>query len=228
MTELGDRIRTARRAAKKTQADLANHLEIARVNVTQWESGTTRPDQARLPSIAEFLGVRLDWLMSDKGPMSDGAPPSGSGAVAELPIRGEVAAGQWLEIDNYTDLPHDPERVPVGPTPGIPAEFQFALRVRGNSLNRIANDGDILVCTDIIKSGARIIDGDLVIVERVKFQRSLREVTAKRVREVDAGYELWPESDDPKHQDPIRIDNGQHDDEDIAVIAKVLWIMRKP
>jgi transcriptional regulator with XRE-family HTH domain len=227
MTELNERLRAARKRAGATQQALADHLGIQRVNVTQWEGGTTRPDQSRLPQIASYLGVSLEWLMKGAGPMADDAGLSPA-PVSALPLRGEVAAGRWLEVGDMGAFEFEPESVSASPTPGIPANFQFALVVRGSSLNRLAKDGDILVCVDVIKSGIRVDEGDLVVVERKKFQGALREVTAKRLRIRGAGYDLCPESDDPRYQEPIHINSGDHDDEEISVVAKVLWIMKKP
>jgi transcriptional regulator with XRE-family HTH domain len=54
---LGSRIRAARKAANLTQQQVADHFGIKRVNVTQWESDTTRPDGYRLPDLARLLQV---------------------------------------------------------------------------------------------------------------------------------------------------------------------------
>lgn len=70
-------------------------------------------------------------------------------------------------------------------------------------------------------------NGDLVIVERRKFDGQMRQLTAKRVKGGKRGFELWPESTDPAHQEPIPLDDIP-DDEDVRIWAKVLWVLRKP
>jgi phage repressor protein C with HTH and peptisase S24 domain len=67
MTDLGDRIRLARRAAGLKQHELAKHFDVARVSVTQWEAGKTRPDPDKLPALAVVLKVSLPWLMEGVG-----------------------------------------------------------------------------------------------------------------------------------------------------------------
>lgn len=65
--EFHERLRDGRKKAGLTQKAVAQHFKIARVSVTQWESGETRPDPDKLPSIATLYGVSLDWLMTEAG-----------------------------------------------------------------------------------------------------------------------------------------------------------------
>jgi len=67
MDTLGSRIRYARRMKGLTQQYVADELEIARVNVTTWESDQTKPDTARIPKLAQVLGVSEGWLLSRTG-----------------------------------------------------------------------------------------------------------------------------------------------------------------
>lgn len=67
METLGSRIRAARRAAGLTQQQVADHFDIKRVNVTQWEGDTTRPDGYRLPDLARLLQVSEPWLREGTG-----------------------------------------------------------------------------------------------------------------------------------------------------------------
>ncbi len=67
-------------------------------------------------------------------------------------------------------------------------------------------------------------DGDMVIFERAREGGQLIETTAKRVRRRGPMLELWPESDDPRWQDPLRIDiRHVQDGENGRVIARVLY-----
>jgi SOS-response transcriptional repressor LexA len=146
---------------------------------------------------------------------------------ASTPILGKVAAGVWLEADNmgrqepvdYLPLPAD-SRYPPGAV--------YGLEVEGSSLNLIAKPGDVLVCASIYSGISDVNDNDLVIVQRTRFGGTLHEVTAKRVRRVDGRYLLVPESSDPAWQTPIEVPNGDDGQTEIAVIAKVLWIVKKP
>lgn len=145
--------------------------------------------------------------------------------LTSVKVMGKVAANSWMDVDamdfGYDDLDSMPA---LG---GIPAEFQFALVVEGKCLNKVANHGDRLVCLDLVKARQEAQPGDLVIVERWRFGGQMVERTAKRLRKSAKGIELWPESYEPEHQEPIAM-YEPHEDVDVRIVAKVLWVMRKP
>lgn len=78
--ELSERLRHARTRAGLTQQDVATHFRIARVSVTQWESGISRPDQTRFTELAALFSVPLAWLMDERG---EAPSPIGSKAHAK-------------------------------------------------------------------------------------------------------------------------------------------------
>jgi phage repressor protein C with HTH and peptisase S24 domain len=104
----------------------------------------------------------------------------------------------------------------------------YCLTVRGDSLDLIARPGSTLVCVDLNESGLGVKDGDLVIVERAREQSGLRETTAKRVRAVRGGFELYPESTNPKWK-PVHYPRQSDDDgETVTILARVEFILNKP
>lgn len=229
--------------------DAAKRLEVARKNrgfetakdaarffgwsyetYNQHENGTRGITRAA-DKYAKAFRVSHGWLLTGEGQ----GPSNTEGGdthlirstapIGSVRVIGRVAANNWLSVEEMDFSDEDVEYVPsVG---GYPVEWQFSLIVEGNCLNKRANHGDRLVCLDTIKSGVDIMPDDLVIVERRKFDGQMVMRTAKRVRQAADGYELWPESTDPAHQEPIRLYRVPAD-EDIQIIGKVLWILRKP
>lgn len=206
-------IRDGLRQTGKTQVGLARHLGLTHPQITRLLKGVRRLKVDELPRIADYLGVCLPGE-------GDTSPP---GHASGIPVLGEVAAGIWLEIMT------EPERfedVPVTPSPSHPANAQYGLIVRGESLNKIAKNGDTLHCVSVQQTNMDVKDGDLVIVERVDASGK-RETTAKRLRR-NGHFELWPESDHPAHQKPIIVPNDPHEmNEEISVIAKVIGLYRE-
>lgn len=153
------------------------------------------------------------------------------GLVAELPhipIYGKVAAGMWIEVETADADTSTFKSSPFPPDPRYPLDAQYDLIVEGTSINRFAQDGDAIRCVDILKAGIEIVENDLVIVSRTR-ATALRETTAKRVRKREGKFELWPESDDPRWQEPLIVLQGgadQHDE--TRIMAKVLWKYRAP
>lgn len=226
MKDRAKRLKKARElAGYDTATDAAKAMGIAYSTYAGHENGSRKFDIDEAKRYARMFRVRWDWIMEGVAngktqPELTPAPLS----LASVPVLGNVSAGTWLEVQEG-----DAAEVNqfVQPDVKFPAMWQYAFRVEGTSLNKIAEPGSILICVDLIKSGTNIQDNDLVIVERTRFAGQMMERTAKRVRKVISGYELWPESTDPEHQKPIRI-NGGDEGEEVRVAAKVLWIMRQP
>ncbi|MEM1047475.1 MAG: helix-turn-helix domain-containing protein [Pseudomonadota bacterium] len=215
--------KAARLAAGLTQEELAERAGVSRITVNRIERrGVLTHKQAEL--YAPLLNVDPRTLIL--GAVPSDHYESRPGAITTVPVIGEVAAGIWLEVDVFDEPRFEP--VPAVLDDRYPAESQFALIVRGPSINKTAEDGAILLCVSL-DSGLTINDGDLVIVERTRAQGAMVETTAKFVRRLKDGYELWPHSTDPRYQEPIFIsEDGTDGDVSIGIKARVLSINSAP
>jgi transcriptional regulator with XRE-family HTH domain len=211
---LGERIKKARLDKGLTQSALARQLGVTRNAVSMWEAGKAEPAAERLRNAAVTLNAEYEWLATGRGARSQ--------VVLGLPLYGEIAAGVWTEVGDNQDT--DVERVPVAPDPDYPTHAQFALRVKGNSVDRVAADGALLACVDLHEGGVDIREGDLVCVERRR--GSLVETTVKRVKKNGKALELWPESSDPAHQKPIPFAQGK-DVDGVSIRALVIGVYNK-
>lgn len=185
---------------------------------------TASPSAANLKKLAEALGTSPDYLMgeTDQAELTRRKPVSSRG----VPFRGEVAAGVWIEVGEGLDSPD--EWLPFNPVPHFPEGSVYCLTVRGNSLDKVAPAGSVLLCVDLSKTGIEVKDGDLVIVERARAQGGLLEMTAKRVRSIKGGFELYPESSDPKWKPVTYPRSSDADGETITILARVDYILNRP
>lgn len=239
----GERIKYVRKEilGLNSQEEFAERIgDITRGAVGNWERGK-EIGLENLIKIADLANIRLEWLAYNKGAMQDeGAKdakgnknhtadvkpdkPEGTlGRFQQVRVIGSVKASSWQDVTEQMTN-EEPRYVPSASD--YPADWQYAFTVDGPSVNKTARDGDILICVDLIKSGADVVENDLVIVERTRFQGQMLERTAKRVRQAIAGPELWPDSNDPEFQDPIPLSAAE--DDEIRVSAKVIWVLRKP
>ena len=62
MKELSEQIRTMRKRIQLTQAQMAELLGVKYQSISKWEIGTTMPDTAMLPKIADCLECSIDDL----------------------------------------------------------------------------------------------------------------------------------------------------------------------
>lgn len=219
--ELGVRMKALRDSLNESQELFGERFGVGQGTVSRWEQGRIpkRTLWEKIAQVAEkpvaefFLGVQnaspaQDWGGSDVH------------EVSIIPVRGQAAAGVWLEYDGLQDEA-------FSPVPAVLTRYkrttQFAYRIAGPSMDKARIfDGDYVICVDYWTVRARPETGDIVVVERRQGQ--LIERTCKQIVVVKDGFELWPRSSDARFQDPIRI-AAQHDSDDgieVEVVGLVI------
>ncbi|WP_428647790.1 LexA family protein [Roseibium sp.] len=148
-----------------------------------------------------------------------------SRATAPLEIKGQVAAGLWMEAGLFAS--EASQKATFSGDLRYPVKSQYLLQINGESLNRIARNGDFVLCLDYLEAGIEIKSGDLAVVERSRDGGHTIECTAKRVIRHNGEIELRPESDDPRFQEPIIF--NEHDEEatEVRIKAKILSVIRQ-
>lgn len=177
------------------------------------------PGLDTVAKLARVLDTTPEWLAFGVGEggrmIARGVPRS------FVPLIGEVAAGQWLEVDTL-DAPAFDGATPAPADLRYPIEAQFGVVVRGTSINRAAQDGDVLVCVDPRRAACPVRENDVVIVERRRNGGHMIERTAKRYRtRGGASAELWPDSTDPRWQKPLALGVDEADETEIVEIIGV-------
>lgn len=116
-----------------------------------------------------------------------------------IPLAGTVSGGVWRDVDSF-DQDEKPAS-PFLPDPRWPSDKQFALRVEGESINRVARDGDLIAVVAIEALENPPANGALVIVEEARDDGALIRTTAKRLHARGKLTELHADSDDPRWRD---------------------------
>ncbi|WP_158300744.1 helix-turn-helix domain-containing protein [Chromobacterium sp. ATCC 53434] len=66
---MGQRIKMARRARKRSQDWLGAEVGVNQSSVSQWEHGQTEPTSENLSRIADVLRISYEWLATGRGEM---------------------------------------------------------------------------------------------------------------------------------------------------------------
>jgi transcriptional regulator with XRE-family HTH domain len=66
---VGDRLRTAMKAAGVTGEMLSEQIDLSLSGIRKWTSGQTDPGFSHMAKAAEVLDLSLDWLATGEGPM---------------------------------------------------------------------------------------------------------------------------------------------------------------
>jgi transcriptional regulator with XRE-family HTH domain len=205
---LGEKIKTLRDALQLSQADLAKRVGVKQPAIALIEIGKTKTTK-HIFKIATALGVKASDL-------DENISGYEINSAEHLSVAGEVRAGAWLEIDSEHEKT---ELIPISADQRYKLQRQYALRVVGTSMNKIAKPGTFVIVADWSDNGAELREGDLVVARRERGHTY--EVTLKRARMVSGTWELWPESDDPKYQEPLKLE-GDNPEWTVSVVGKVI------
>lgn len=178
---LKDRLKEARKNAKKSQADVANAIKITQSAYSQLETGRV-DSSSHLPAIANFLGVDAYWLQTGIGEsFTESKDPSFTNVVInesplyKIPILDFVQAGIFHE-SGYDGIN------PLGETyttyRSCKPDSVFSLEVSGLSMSPEFLPGDKLV----VDSAKEPYPGCYVIA-----QNGSHEATFKKYRAI--GYD---------------------------------------
>ncbi len=88
----------------------------------------------------------------------------------------------------------------------------IALEVRGPSMNRIFPPGIVVICAAYGELGRGPIDGERVVVQRRRGEDGEISIREYRVDKDGIAW-LWPVSDHADFQSPLRLDQGDEDEE---------------
>lgn len=189
-TEFGQRLKTARKAAKLTQAELAKKVGIGQSTIAELEK--TGNGSSHVPAMAAALKCSALWLATGEGAMNDGfdanAKPVPLG-MRPYPVISCVQAGMLKEIN-----------VPYGPGDGFDVEFgdddtskwSFFLEIEGDSMLPEFRPGDrVLIDPEVTPR-----PGDFVAARNTKQEATFKKY---RVRGIDESgteiFELVPLND---------------------------------
>jgi repressor LexA len=206
----GLRVRALRLAAGLSQNDLAEKLETTKATISKIENSAIQPSPVWAERLAKQLGADPSDLLfgaptSSANVMMFGSTSASSSSrstsVTMVPIIGMIAAGNWREA---IQTPEGHIAV-AGASPHM-----FALRVFGDSIDKIAPDGSY-VTIDPTMPGLH--DGYLYAV-----QNGDGDATVKRFRKNPDRLE--PESTNPEHK---TIELGR---EPITIVGRATSVTR--
>ena len=139
---ISERIKYLRKAKKITQEELAKIINVERSSVAKYETGTT-PSMEILIRIANYFNVTVDYLLGNSptpSPDITTIPGIFIPKKKRLPMLGDIACGEPIfaeeSFEGYIEIEDC-------------INADFCLRAKGDSM-----------------IGARIMDGDIVIVKK--------------------------------------------------------------
>lgn len=217
----GKKLREVRKAKGFSLEKLAESIGISIAQLSRFESETREPRLKEIGSIAEVLNVDVSEIYPEFVTPKETA--SGPHDIKNVPVVGFTQAGVWTEFESFEDDGFHGEQIPH--VPGKWSKLQqYAFKVRGNSMDveRIF-DGDFVVVVNYFDARSDIVDGDRVVIERVR--NSATERTIKQIVVRGKEVHFCPRSTDPRHK-PIIVkitqDMREADDTEVRLVGLVI------
>lgn len=200
-------------AGKRNKAEVARALKINPVTFRSYFTGHAEPPLEVCLTLGHLLGVSGRWLFDGTGkPDSISQEPVIIQPEDQaLPIRFLVQAGAWLETDDLIDSAYEAETLglsSIAASPRFPITEQWVEKIVGDSVDKIFQDGAFIHVVSLVGSGIELKSGALVVVQRTDGHK--RERTVKRAMKDVDGFKLVGESNNPRWNKPIFVNDADH------------------
>lgn len=201
----GYKIAEARIAKGWSQQQLADRIGTTQQTIQRYESGARDLKSSVIIKLSSALGVTISYLLglkdTDEEVIADDQ-------FIDVPLYGSIAAGTPIEMVEVEDT------FPVPTKMREAHPDAFLLKVEGESMNRILPNGCYALvdpCDTVEENGAPYA----VCVNGY-------DATIKRVRKLNNGFELVPDSNDPTY--PVQTFNyNEPGTETVTVIGRVVY-----
>lgn len=152
-------LKSARKAAKMTQAEVAKVIGITQNGYSYWENGKAKIDHESLTKLANLFGVTTDYLI--------GISEEADDKSVRIPVLGSVPGGIPVEaIEDIIDWEEIPQAMCAG------GKEYFALEVKGDSMWPDYLPGDVV----IVRKDPCCESGDVCVVYVNGYDATLKQV----------------------------------------------------
>lgn len=207
-----DAIRNLRRAAKDSPGDRGTSTQT-------------------LQALAPVLQTTVAWLVGDEDDDFSFYPNRrwiADDGIPGVPLRGDVQAGTFIDVDLYSDNRRDVLKISVDLR--YVGLTHYAWRVRGDSMDRAGIiEGMYIVGVDYFEFEDKkrpLREGEVVVVERSRFSGQEKEITVKRVKSDRKGMWFVPDSFNTAHKPifvPHEVDRDPSDEStEVKILAVVV------
>lgn len=198
------KIAEARVAKGWSQQQLADAIGATQQTIQRYESGARDIKSSVIIKLSEALGVTISYLLG----LETSTTSHADADMTEVPLYGAIAAGtpiEMLTVDGSYPIPsHVRKKYPDS----------YLLKVEGESMNRILPNG----CYALVDPRQTADCNGAPYAVCVNGY----DATIKRVRKLNNGFELVPDSNDPTYEKRTYNFN-EPDTETVTVIGRVVY-----
>ena len=193
-----NRIKQLREELNIGQKVISHEIGVSQSVISAWERGERNPSKKNAEKLARMFNVSVRYLLGENDQFKSGV---------KIPVLGRVAAG--LPIEAIEDIMDWEEITPELAQRGT----FFALKIRGDSMEPLIMDGDIV----IVRQQPEAQSGDICIL-----CVNGEDATCKKIQNMENGIMVIPNN--PTHL-PVFFDKKSIDK--ITIIGIVIEVRRR-
>lgn len=145
--------------------------------------------------------------------------------VRMVRVAASVQAGHWAETWEWAD--DDQYEVAVPDDPLLRSFKLYAAETRGTSMNRRYPEGTVVVFTNVMETEESFQAGRRYVVERLRADGAMEHTIKLLHLDDDGKYWLVPESDDPRWQAPIALDDDLRSGDEARIVGRVRYAVTR-
>lgn len=216
---LSEWLRQALEATGFSQAQLSRELTFAlgrsidRAAVNKMLTGGRKISADELVAITTILKINPPASMNQNE------------GLRTVIVAAHVQAGEWSETWEWSDDEKYP--VVIRADPLLYQIKLYAAEARGPSMNRRWPEGTVLIFSNIAETQESPIPGKRYIVERRRRGGEAEHTVKLLYKDPDGKHWLMPESDDPRYQTPISIDDGLDEEDEVTILGRVRYAVTR-
>lgn len=173
MKSVGDFLKEKRNQKGYSLRELGNLADVNHSHISDVEKGSKEPTLKWMMKVVNALSIDLNELMRETGFLPPDAEPVDKKKIKSVPVLSWTQCGNWKAMgeesfDEYIDTD---------------ANGEFALKVRGDSMEPVFFEGDIIIINPYLKQE----HGDYIVVANHE-----GEATLKQLKKVGKNRVLHP------------------------------------
>lgn len=224
MQEILNRIDERLAATGLSDAKASSMATGSKDTIRNWRRAIDRGQEpgatiGSLGKLADVLQCQLPWLVGGSLDTSENV------SLRTVTVAAHVQAGQFAEAWEWNEGDQYPVAVPADPS--LEGFKLYAAETRGPSMNRRWPEGTVVVFTNVVETGEMPTKGRRYVVERRRLGGDAEHTVKLLVQDADGKYWLMPESDDPRFQAPISVDEGTGDGDVVTIIGRVRYAVSR-
>ena len=150
MNKVGRYLKKKREYADLSLREASKLASVSHTHIMEVEDGKKSPTFDKVMQMLSAYQADVQDFLKETGYLPKNVAPAATGPMKKIPVVSWVLAGKWGAADETLELEDAEDWIESD----IKGEHNFALRVKGDSMEPEFNEGDIILVSPTAKAGS--------------------------------------------------------------------------